>query len=151
MSAVTVYDGNFSFQTTSSIKLRGWPMPRVKQMANHIAQRWMQMVRLWHIKQMEPHMHSATSCSICGNFLEILMIFSYFMHKKSSFWPFLWQIFTKLEVCVAKILKIWRKFNNQYLFLSAANWPSCSTVTCKMWKFKNSRSFSKNFPGFLQS
>ena len=27
----------------------------VKQMANHIAQRWMQMVRLWHIKQMVPH------------------------------------------------------------------------------------------------
>ena len=55
MSAVTVYDGNFSFQTTSSIKLRRWPMPWVKQMANHIAQRWMQMVRLWHIKQMVPH------------------------------------------------------------------------------------------------
>ena len=55
MSAVTVYDGNFSFQTTSSIKFCRWPMPWVKQMANHIAQRWMQMVRLWHIKQMVPH------------------------------------------------------------------------------------------------
>ena len=29
-----------------------------------------------------------------------------------------------------KIIKIWRKFKDQYLFLSAANWPSCSTVGC---------------------
>ena len=32
--------------------------------------------------------------------------------------------------------KIWRQFKDQYLFLSTANWPSCSTVIRKTRNFK---------------
>ena len=34
-------------------------------------------------------------------------------------------------VWVAKIIKIWRNLKDQKLFLSAANWPSCSIVPSK--------------------
>ena len=53
---------------------------------------------------------------------QILIIFSL---KNHHFGPFYLKNIQKFWL--QKIIEIWRKSKNQYLFLSAANWPSCST------------------------
>ena len=132
MSAVTVYDGNFSFQTTSSIKLRGWPMPRVKQMANHIAQRWMQMVRLWHIKQMEPHMHSVEVKKKLNPILKILTIFSKNFINLNGFFA----VLTVFSTSRRKIARVKQMANHiasveckWYVYDTSSKW--CHTCTVR--------------------
>ena len=82
--------------------------------------------------------HSATRSSISGAkrkgiFLETLIIFNHFKPKKTLFLGiFIWKIVKNshiLVVFVAKNIKNWWKFKNQYLLINAANWPSCSTVS----------------------
>ena len=65
-----------------------------------------------------------------------LAILSLKKHHFEHFYQKNGQKFTKLVILVAKNHQNLKKIKDQYLFLSAANWPSCSTVKMFCWHTK---------------